>query len=63
MGEPIVLRELIAQQADEAARRFVTTGRNEWNPYVLGTDAHAAWKAAFERYLLLHSAPGCESSA
>lgn len=63
MADPVVPRDLIAQQADEAARRFVQTGRQEWCPYPFGSEAAAAWKASFERYLLQHSAPESEASA
>lgn len=66
MSEPILSREEIARRADEAARAFAAAGQGAdkpANPYPINSDAAVAWKAAFERYLLLHSAPEGEASA
>lgn len=64
MSEPIVTRQEIARNADRAACAF--SAGAQWastNPYPVGSDAAAAWKASFERYLLLHSVPEGEASA
>lgn len=66
MSEPIIPREQIAQQADEAARAFARApqgSRPPPNPYPAGSDAHAAWKASYERQLLWHTSPDAEASA
>lgn len=63
MSEPVVSRQMIARIADEAARVMVETGRRPVNPYPVGSDAAAAFRAALERYLLLHSAPEAQASA
>lgn len=55
MAEPIVSRAKVCQHADEAARISVQTQQLQTNPYPVGSDAAAAWKVCFERYLLLHS--------
>lgn len=66
MSEPILSREAIARHAEAAAARFAAapTGAAEpANPHPIGSDAAAAWKACFERYLLAHTAPEGEASA
>lgn len=66
MSEPIITREEIARQADEAARRFAQAPRGAEppaNPHPAGSDAAAAWDASFQRQLLWHSAPDAEASA
>lgn len=66
MSEPIITREEIARQADEAARLFSTAPKDASppaNPYPAGSDAAAAWAASFQRQLLWHSAPDAEASA
>jgi hypothetical protein len=63
MSEPIVTRERIARDADEAACEFVRTGRKPANPYPIESDAHREWSVSFARYLLAHSAPDAEASA
>jgi hypothetical protein len=55
MSEPLLPRTQVCQQADEAAREAVRTQRIPVNPFPIGSDAAAAWKTCFERYLLLHS--------
>lgn len=57
MNDPIIIRQAIAEDADRAAQRCVLTGVNQENPHERGTDAQADWQAAYERYLVLHSAP------
>jgi len=47
--EPIITREQIARQADEAAQATARTKQIAPNPYPPGSDAGAAWKASFER--------------
>jgi hypothetical protein len=63
MNEPIVSREFIAQQADDAAREMARTGQPARNPYPPETAAAAAWKASLQRQLLWHTAPQAEGSA
>jgi hypothetical protein len=66
MNEPVLSREEIARDADLAAAFFVAGGKKPRNPFDehVRPEAHAAWKAAFERYLLAHSVPDdCERSA
>jgi hypothetical protein len=55
--------EQIAKQASDAAKRTVTTGELEANEYPQDTDEARIWKAAYERYLLLHGSPNAEGSA
>jgi hypothetical protein len=55
--DQILSRESIAQDADLAAQRCVAHGMEQPNPHVEGTEAARIWTAAYERYLLLHSAP------
>jgi hypothetical protein len=57
MNEPILSRQQIAVDADAAALRAVNHGVEQPNPHLVGSDAHAAWHAAYCRYLLKHSAP------
>lgn len=61
----ILTREHIALQAKEAAREWVATpdAPKPVSPYPIGSDAHAAWRAAFERALLLVSCPECDGGA
>lgn len=66
MSEPILPRAVIAQAADAAARDFAHAPKGvpvPVNPYPIGSDAAACWRAAFQRYLLLHTAPDEETSA
>lgn len=66
MSEPILTREAIATLADDAARAYAAAPANSTlpaNPFPVGSDAAAAWKASFERFLLLHTAPFAEGSA
>jgi hypothetical protein len=62
-GDPIVSRERVAQQAETAAMHSARFGTPWPNPYPPGCDAHAAWRAAYERYLQQHAAPDAEASA
>lgn len=62
MSEPIVTRERIAAEADQAAQTYVRTGRKPQNPYPLESDAHRAWKLSFDRYLHALAAPDSEAS-
>lgn len=50
MSEPIVSRERIALQAEDAARRHAK-GWIVPNPYPVGSDAAAAWQASFDRWV------------
>jgi len=61
--EPILTREQIAHMADESARVTTRTRELQPNPFPAGSDAAAAWKASYERLLLAHTNPECESSA
>lgn len=63
MSEPILTREAIARDAESAARHAAATGVTPANPHPIASDAAAAWKAAFERYLQAYSAPEAERSA
>jgi hypothetical protein len=65
MNQPIVSRELISEQAHEAARSWVANPRmpKPANPYPPFSDAALIWKAQLERWLLAESAPDGESSA
>jgi hypothetical protein len=64
MTEAIVSRQEIAADADAAAQRYVITGVEQDCPYVSGTEASREWRAAYQRYLLLHSSgEGVEASA
>lgn len=54
-GDTSIRRISIAEQADAAAWRTVHLGGIETNPHPQGTDDAAAWQAAYERFLLLHS--------
>lgn len=45
----------VTEHADAAAQRTAATGEIVPNPHVQGTPEYAEWKAAFERFLLLHS--------
>lgn len=64
---PVTSRERIAQQADEAARWWVAAPNfpKPKNPFdeAIHPEHHAEWKASFERYLLVHSAPAAEGGA
>lgn len=62
MAGPIVTREEIAAHAEPAARDWATNPQGDppHCPYPEGSDACAAWKATFQRFLLLYSA--CTSS-
>jgi hypothetical protein len=55
-------REIISEQAHEAARSWVANPKmpKPANRYPEGTEAAKVWKAAFERYLLAESAPDAE---
>lgn len=58
MSEPIVPRQVIADAADQAAREYAQAPKGApcpVNPYPIGSDAAAVWRAAFQRFLLLHS--------
>lgn len=57
MNETVTSRQAIAEDADRAAQRCVQTGIAQLNPHLYGTEAAAAWKCAYERFLVLHSAP------
>lgn len=62
--ENIFNPEAIAREADAAAMRSAASGRCEPNPHAAGTVAARVWDAAFQRYLVLHSAPAdCEGGA
>lgn len=65
--EAIVSRETIARMADGSARHWCAnpTEPKPANPFdsVVAPDHARAWQAAFERFLLLHSAPEAEGSA
>jgi hypothetical protein len=65
--EPIISREVIARLADNAAARWAKspTSPKPTCPFDehLQPEAFKAWRATFERYLLLHSAPTAEASA
>jgi hypothetical protein len=63
MSEPVVSREAIAKHADRAAKDFAQSGAKPMNPFPSETEAAAAWRACYERFLLLHSAPEAEGSA
>jgi hypothetical protein len=65
MDHDVVSRERISEQAREAARSWVANPKlpKPANPYPQGSDAAKAWKAAFERYLLLYSSDDSEVSA
>lgn len=65
MSEPILEREFVTDQGREAARLFASNRGTNTNPHPTGSDAAAAWQAAFQRYLLLYSVPDSdvESSA
>lgn len=65
MSEPILPREVVAEAANAAALRYAAEGGEEpSNPYPVGSDAASAWRAAFLRYLLLHtSSVDAEASA
>jgi hypothetical protein len=56
MSEPIICRQAIAQQADDAARRAVQTEADQTNPYPVGSDAAAEWARRYHIALLKHSA-------
>lgn len=55
MADTSIRRVTIAEQADAAAQRTVQLGGIEPNPHPQGTEDAAAWQAAYERFLLLHS--------
>lgn len=59
MAAPIMSREKIAQLADEAAADWVAQPERlrPVNPFdaLEQPDHHAAWRASFERSLLVHS--------
>lgn len=63
MAEPILSREVIAAQAEFAARAATATGAVPQNPYPVGSDAAAAWQASFDRYQHALQAPESEQSA
>lgn len=48
MSEPVLSRETIARQAQQAAK---VQGTRATNPYAVGTDAHAEWAACFDAAL------------
>lgn len=63
MTEQIISRQLISEQAHEAALTW-KTGRKPPNPFPMGSAASAVWRASFERWLLLEtSEEGCEGAA
>lgn len=54
----------IAEHAKEAARAAVNTFEQQANPHPSGTPDHAAWHAAYCRWILTFSAEeDCEVSA
>lgn len=54
----------IAEHAEMAAARTAESGVIEANPHPLGSVEHSRWKAAYCRFLLLHTAPeGVEGGA
>jgi hypothetical protein len=55
MADLSIRRITIAEQAREAAARFVQTGEREANPHA-GTAEEQLWRSAFERYVLQFSA-------
>jgi len=63
----IISRETIARLADHAARKWAGNpeGRKPESPFdpITQPEHHREWKAAFERFLVLHSAPDAEASA
>lgn len=56
-------RQSIAEDANLAAQRAVAHGVEQANPHPQDTEAHGVWRAAYLRFLLLHSAPEGEGSA
>jgi hypothetical protein len=64
MNEPVIPRAAIAEDANLAAQRAVAHGVEQANPHPQDSEAHAIWRAAYLRFMLLHSAPeGCEGVA
>lgn len=64
MTHQITSSQEVAADADAAAQRFVATGVEQDCPFVSGTEASREWRAAHQRYLLLHSAAeGSEGGA
>jgi hypothetical protein len=62
MNDPVIRRELIAEQAEQAALS-AAAGRTPTNPYPPDTDAALEWQATFERFTTQHSSPESEASA
>jgi hypothetical protein len=58
MSEPVLSRATIARQAQTAA---ALQGARAVNPYLQGTDAHAAWAAAFDAALRSDVCEGSET--
>lgn len=58
MSEPVLSRETIAKQAQRAA---ALQGARASNPYLIGTDAHAAWAVAFDAALRSDVLEGSEA--
>jgi hypothetical protein len=64
VSEPVIQREVIAQQADAAARAAVACGAVPANPYPIGSDTAAEWARRYHIALLRHSPiEGTEASA
>lgn len=64
MNEPILSREAINADAKLAAERCIASGADQPNPHDEGTDAHAAWRADYTRWLhTLQAGEECEGSA
>lgn len=61
MSDTSIRRIEIAEQAEQAARRFVETGEPELNPHE-GTENAQVWRSLFERWLLALTAPETEGS-
>jgi hypothetical protein len=58
MSEPVLSRAAIALQAQRAAANDGAAARI---PYLVGTDAHAAWAAAFDAALRSDVCEGSET--
>jgi hypothetical protein len=61
----VVTREEIARIAEPAARDWALNphGPEPQCPYPIGSDAAAAWRATFQRFLLLYSSTCGEQEA
>jgi hypothetical protein len=58
--EPILSRAAINSDAKLAAERCIASGVEQPNPHTEGTDAHAAWRADYSRWL--HSLQASEDT-